>query len=106
LTPVFSVIAPKQDDNISDLLYSYSNALYWNMLGLPAGVVPITQVNMDETHYKDGQNDEFEYHANKAMQESTGMPVGVQISGMPHQDEIVLRVMRELEAKARFKLPL
>ena len=47
------------------------------MLNLPSGVVPTTQVNMDEANYKDGLGDEFEHFANKAMQGSAGMPVGV-----------------------------
>jgi Asp-tRNA(Asn)/Glu-tRNA(Gln) amidotransferase A subunit family amidase len=34
------------------------------------------------------------------------MPVGLQIVGFPGQDEIVLRVMRELQDKTKFKLPL
>lgn len=84
LTPGFSVVAPHKNDNLSDLLNAYSHVVYWNMLGLPSGVVPTTQVNMDEASYKDGQGDEFEYYANRAMEGSAGLPVGVQIVGMPY----------------------
>jgi Asp-tRNA(Asn)/Glu-tRNA(Gln) amidotransferase A subunit family amidase len=34
------------------------------------------------------------------------MPVAVQVVGWPGQDEMVIRVMKELQEKAKFKLPL
>ena len=64
---------------------------------MPSGVVPLSHVNIDECSYHDSVGDAFEYHANEAMQDSAGLPVGVQIVGHPNQDERVLRVMRELE---------
>lgn len=44
---------------------------------MPAGVVPTSQVNIDETNYKDDKNDSFEYSAKGAMKDSAGMPTGV-----------------------------
>jgi Asp-tRNA(Asn)/Glu-tRNA(Gln) amidotransferase A subunit family amidase len=40
------------------------------------------------------------------MMGASGMPVGVQIVGWPGKDEMVLRVMREIQDKSKFKLPL
>jgi hypothetical protein len=73
---------------------------------MPAGVVPHGQVNIDETSYQDGTGDAFEYAAKQAMMGASGMPVGVQIVGWPGKDEMVLRVMREIQDKSKFKLPL
>lgn len=73
---------------------------------MPSGVVPTGMVNIDETSYKDNIGDAFESYANQAMKESAGMPTGVQIIGWPNQDEQVLRVMRELQEKVKFKLPM
>jgi len=61
---------------------------------------------MDETTFQDGTGDAFEYAAKKAMAGASGMPVGVQIVGWPGKDEVVLRVMREIQDKSKFKLPL
>jgi len=60
-----------------NLLPGFSLALYWNVLGMPSGVVPTGLVNIDETTYKDDVGDAFESHANQAMKESAGMPTGV-----------------------------
>lgn len=40
------------------------------------------------------------------MKGSAGLPIGIQVVGNCNQDEIVLRVMRELQEKIRFKIPL
>ena len=74
---------------------------------MPAGVVPHGQVNIDETSYQDDRfHDAFESSCSEAMLGSSGMPVGVQVVGWPGQDEMVMRLMRELQDKAKFKLPL
>jgi len=88
------------------LLPGYKLCVYWNVLGMPAGVVPSSQVNIDETGYSDGIKDAFEHYARSSMKEAAGMPTGVQVVGQPNADEIVLRVMRELQEKIKFKLPL
>jgi fatty acid amide hydrolase len=94
LTPCFPTVATHLNDDLSNLLYGFSIPLYWNILDVPSGVVPITQVNIDETSYHDGLKDDFEYYANRAMQGAAGMPLGVQLTGLPFSDEVVLRIMR------------
>lgn len=37
------------------------------------------------------------------MKESAGLPVGVQIVGMPYKEEEVIGVMKILEARSNFK---
>ena len=71
------MIAPLKDRQLQNLLPAYSFAIYWNVLGMPSGVVIQGLVNSDETSFKDGSGDSYEYHANQAMKDSAGLPVGI-----------------------------
>lgn len=73
---------------------------------MPSGVVPVTQVNFDETSFRDPVNDSFTLYADQTMSNSGGMPVGVQIVGAINNDETVLKVMKELQDRVKFKLPI
>lgn len=106
LCPVFPIAAPPSNISLLDLLPGYKLCFYWNILGMPAGVVPSSQVNIDETSYSDGLNDSFEHFARLSMGDAAGMPTGVQVVGQPNEDEKVLKMMRELQEKIKFKLPL
>jgi hypothetical protein len=78
---VFPVVAPPKNVPLNSLLPGFGMTLYWNMLDMPSGVVPVTQVNFDETSYKDNVGDVFSHQAHHAMANSSGMPVGVQVVG-------------------------
>jgi len=71
------VVAPPKDIPLNTLLPGFGMVIYWNMLDMPSGVVPITQVNFDETFFKDSVGDVFSHQANSVMINSIGMPVGV-----------------------------
>ena len=75
------MVAPPFDVSLLDLLYGYRLNIYWNVLGMPAGVVPSSQVNIDETTYNDEIRDNFEYYARMCMKDSAGLPTAVQIVG-------------------------
>lgn len=72
----------------------------YNVLNYPAGSVPVTKVTaIDETKMKD-------YPTKRAYEKfikkyysagSAGLPVSVQCVGLPYQEELVLRLMKELE---------
>lgn len=68
------------------------------MIQMPAGVVPQSQVNIDETNAVDRSK-----AAKETMREAAGMPIGVQVAG--RREEEVMRVMREIEEKVKFKVP-
>ena len=70
-------MAPQKDVPLNSLLAGFGLTLYWNVLGMPSGVVPVTTVNFEETSYKDNINDSFTHYADQAMRNSVGMPVGV-----------------------------
>lgn len=90
---------------VDDLEWATSYAWLWNYLHLPAGVVPVTTVAPDEQRYYDDselpayQRDGIAAAAREALRDSTGLPVGVHLSGL--RDEVVLRAMRELEGSLR-----
>jgi Asp-tRNA(Asn)/Glu-tRNA(Gln) amidotransferase A subunit family amidase len=85
---------------VANLEAATSYAWVWNYFHFPAGVVPVTTVREDECYYEAprSQQDCIARAAAAAMRGAMGLPVGVQLCGLPWQDELVLRAMRELEA--------
>ena len=97
----------------NEVNFAASYTLTWNMFDLPAGVIPITKVDvkLDSTLVPRQdcnliqilwQLDALDllvakHYDPKAMK---GLPVGVQIVGLPDSDELILEVMKLLE---RFK---
>jgi fatty acid amide hydrolase len=73
-----------------------------NILEVPAGGLPITVVRNDEEVYEDTHNDLITKLAKSLMVDSAGMPIGIQVCSLPFQDEIALRVMREIEEDVQF----
>ena len=72
--------------------------MLFNILHLPAGVVPMTLVRDDEQYYEDHlNNDRAVALAKDVCRESAGLPIGIQLAGWPNDDERVLGVMKELE---------
>lgn len=77
-----------------------SYTMLYNLLDLPAGVVPMKHIDEDDLlEPLNKENNEWFEHVNKIDQDSIGLPVGVQIVGFPCQEELVLRVMKELYDK-------
>lgn len=79
------------------------NGLY-NLLDFPAGVVPITHVKSTDTFPHAPrtlfQKKVQQYHNPK---EDAGLPVGVQVAGLPFKEETVLRAMRVLSELVPFQ---
>lgn len=72
----------------------------FNVIHLPAGVVPVTTVRDEEQYYEDAGDHRRERiiaMAQEVCRQSAGLPIGVQLVGWPNDDERVLRVMKELE---------
>jgi len=68
----------------------------WNALPFPAGSVPVTTVKDDEEVYS-GPADDITAAAKICMKGSGGLPVGVQVVGLPFHDELCLRGMKAVE---------
>ncbi|GFO21157.1 fatty-acid amide hydrolase 1-like [Plakobranchus ocellatus] len=96
-------------ENIPKLLGLGSYCSLWNVLNFPAGVVPVTKVTVSDV---EKTLDPDVYQAKKKSEKmiqaeargSEGLPVTVQVAGLPYTEEMVLRVMAELEAAITPKL--
>ena len=60
--------------------------------------MPITFVKENEQFYNCPWNDTLANMAKKNMKNSKGLPIGVQVASQLHNEEIVLRVMKEFES--------
>lgn len=76
-------------------------AVLYNLLGYPAGNVPITRVRPYEEIGRIASLDLVERAARAVEQGSAGLPVGVQLAARPWQEHVVLAAMRTLHDAAR-----
>jgi len=72
----------------------------WNVLGLPAGVVPWTKVRADEEVGRTKTRDIVANTARSAEIGSAGLPIGVQVVGRAGRDHETLAIMRALEKES------
>lgn len=84
-----------------DLLTAGGYAVLYNLLGYPAGAVPVTQVHPDEESPRKRSRDRVEQAARAAEQESAGLPIGVQVVARPWREHVALAAMRAIEEDAR-----
>ena len=82
-----------------------SYSILFNLLHFPAGVVPVTRVQEDEQAYREPLVDSYMQLANESLKGAKGMPVDVQIAGLPFQDELCLSVMKDIESCLPFDRP-
>lgn len=82
------------------LLASYT--FIWNVLGMCVCSVPVTVVREEEQYYETKYNDEISDLIKRNVVNSAGLPVGVQVIGMPFSEEKVLGVAKMLEKHFKF----
>ena len=83
------------------LVLAAAPCLLANLLDLPAGAVPVTRVRPDEERGRGFSFDPVLRAAAATDRGSRGLPVGVQVVGVPGADEsVVLDVMELIEAGA------
>lgn len=89
-----------------DLIPSLSYLFLYNLMAMPAGVVPITRTRPDETRYEapEGQADRLATLAARCVAGSEGLPVAVQVAAPPNDDEVALRVMKMIEEEVQFEV--
>jgi len=78
----------------------------FNMLNMPAGVVPVTVVKKGEDvypkeccKYRDMMTKKLE----KSLEGSVGLPVGVHVSTLPWEEEKCLGIMMQIEEAVKFR---
>ncbi|GFS03583.1 fatty-acid amide hydrolase 1 [Elysia marginata] len=84
------------------LLSAVTYTSLYNVVNFPAGTLPVTKVTktdvaktMDSSFYEAKTGIEKIIQADSEGTE--GLPVGIQIVGLPYTEELVLRLMRELD---------
>ncbi len=79
-----------------DFVLAGSGSMLWNLTQFPAGVVPVTRVRPDETA-RPRPKDRLEKIAAAVDRQSAGLPVGVQVVGLPWEEDRVLAAMIAIE---------
>jgi fatty acid amide hydrolase len=99
LCPATATAAP-QHGSTGDFTAAAVYTTRYNLLNLPAGVVPVTRVRPTETDRKE-KADRLDKKAAYIERGSAGLPIGVQIVGRPWREEVVLAAMKIVETGAR-----
>jgi len=84
----------------SVLLTAGTHTMIWNHLDFPVGSVPVTKENATDQKNLDSydtQGDKLLKQLKEAVRGGEGLPLGVQVVGLPWQEETVLRAMKELQ---------
>jgi fatty acid amide hydrolase len=81
------------------LLGSYH--LLANLLGFPAGVVPVTRVRTEEEAGRAASRDMVYGAVNKVERNSAGLPIGAQLIARPWREDVALAAMQTIETGAR-----
>jgi fatty acid amide hydrolase len=76
------------------------NPLY-NVLGYPAGVVPVSRVRPGEESGRRSSLDLVQRTARAAERGSVGLPLGVQVVARPWREHVALAAMRAIQDAAR-----
>jgi fatty acid amide hydrolase len=102
ICPPYALPAARLGSNRSgacSLAASY--AFLFNLLAMPAGVVAAGRVAKDEESDRPRVRDRTEQDALRIERGSAGMPVGVQVAGLPWREDQVLATMKALETHFR-----
>ncbi len=100
LLPASPLPAVRHGDT-SGLADFWGACLLFNVLGWPAGVVPVTRVRPGEESDRPDSREQTERLARFVEGGSSGLPIGVQIAAPPWREDRVLALMRVIEQHAR-----
>jgi fatty acid amide hydrolase len=84
-----------------ELVLAGAYTCLYNVLGWPAGVVPITRVRAGEESDRAASKDKMDQAARETERGSAGLPIGVQVAARPWREDIVLATAKTLESHVR-----
>jgi fatty acid amide hydrolase len=84
-----------------DLGLAGVNTAQYNLLGYPAGVVPVTRVRAAEEGERAPSRDVIAKLARECDRGSSGLPIGVQVAARPWLEHVALAAMHVVEQAAR-----
>ncbi|XP_059159535.1 fatty-acid amide hydrolase 1-like [Physella acuta] len=98
ICPAFPCAAWPADQEGSCIVGVTYTTVY-NIMGFPCGVVPATQVTQqDVVNMKSyPARNSAEKHIQEISKGSEGLPIGVQCVALPYMDEVLIKLMKELE---------
>ena len=99
ICPITTTPALRHGDS-HDFALGAVHAMRYNLLNLPAGVVPVTRVRRDETA-RPTRRDRLDKKAAAIEAESAGLPIAVQVVARPYREDVALAVMKVIESAAR-----
>ncbi|MBI2769944.1 MAG: amidase [Burkholderiales bacterium] len=82
-----------------DLTTVGAYACLYNLLGYPAGVVPVSRVREDEEVGQPPTRDMIHKVARQVEQGSAGLPVAVQVVARPWREHVAMAAMAAIEAR-------
>lgn len=74
-----------------------------NLFRMPAGCLPVTHVKANEQFYDDEFKDPYTKSLAFNMDNSQGLPVGIQVVGRVWEDEACLKLMALIENLVKFE---
>lgn len=93
--PGFGMEAPNHAmSSDGALLAAYT--FIWNLLALPVSSTPVTVVRQDEQRYESKWDDDITKAVKKSVVDSEGLPVNIQVVGMPYQEEQILGLTKQI----------
>ena len=85
ICPNFAMEAPNHEaSNEGSLMAAYT--YIWNVLGMPVASTPVTTTRPDEQRYESAYDDDITTLIRRCVADSVGLPVGVQVVGLPFTD--------------------
>ncbi len=101
LCPVYATPPVRHGATYYLLTPAGSYNMVYNLLGMPAGVVPVTRVQSGEESDRRKTRDAVDRAARETERGSAGLPVGVQVVTRHWREDVALAVMAALEAALR-----
>jgi len=95
-----TVTPPALLDQTGDWSLGAWHTMRYNLLDLPAGVVPVSTVRLDEQVMPPG-GDRLDQRSAAFLAGSVGLPLAAQVVGRPWQEPTVLAAMAAIEARVR-----
>ena len=100
ISPPYALPAVRHGDS-EHLFAAAGYSLLYNLLGIPAGVVPATRVQEGEESDREVTRDITDITAREVERSSAGLPVGVQVAARHWREDVVLALMSVLEEHFR-----
>jgi fatty acid amide hydrolase len=97
ISPVSPFPVLKHNDS-SDLILSIDYPIIFSYLDFPSGVIPIRKSKKPIKKYEDLYNDIITKKIRENLEDSDGLPIGIQVSTLPNQDEVCLGIMKTIDS--------